>query len=305
MKKITTEIFVARSNIKHNYKYDYSKSKLINNCSKIEIICPEHGSFWQIAKNHMTGHNCPKCSIEKLKRIFSKSYKKFIEQAKQIHGNKYNYDLVEYKSTHSIIKIICNIHGIFEQTAHSHLHGKGCAKCYYMKMAKLQTKSKEQFIIESNKTHSNKYNYDEVEYIGTHYKVKIICPNHGPFYQVPMSHIRGIGCKKCVGYVSKKETKWLNKLKIKKRNIRLPGLGNLHVDGYDPKTNTVYEFYGDYWHGNPNVYDENEMNTTVKKTFGELYRKTLEREELIKKNYKLITIWEKDYDELKKKGETK
>ncbi|CAH6419832.1 Hypothetical protein HVR_LOCUS913, partial [uncultured virus] len=71
----------------------------------------------------------------------------------------------------------------------------------------------------------------------------------------------------------------------------------IKFDGFCKETKTVYEFHGDYWHGNPKLYNSNEMNTRAGKTFGELYQKTIEREEFIRsQGYTLITIWESDFD---------
>jgi hypothetical protein len=68
------------------------------------------------------------------------------------------------------------------------------------------------------------------------------------------------------------------------------------VDGYDPMTNTVYEFYGDYWHGNPDTTDHNKTNAHNKKPFRQLYEETLIKENLIKQTgYNLVTMWESDW----------
>jgi len=70
----------------------------------------------------------------------------------------------------------------------------------------------------------------------------------------------------------------------------------IKFDGYDNKTNTVFEFYGNLWHGNPEIYNKNDINPINKKKFGDLYKKTIERENIIKNaGYNLITIWEKDF----------
>ena len=64
-----------------------------------------------------------------------------------------------------------------------------------------------------------------------------------------------------------------------------------NLDAYDPITNTIYEFYGDYWHGNPKVFDPNSYNKTCKKYHGELYMKTLKKEEILKRaGYNIISI---------------
>ena len=68
-------------------------------------------------------------------------------------------------------------------------------------------------------------------------------------------------------------------------------------DGYCEKTNTVYEFHGDFWHGNPKLYNKNEIHPLTKKSFGELYNNTVQKENIIKSNgYNLITIWESEYN---------
>lgn len=68
------------------------------------------------------------------------------------------------------------------------------------------------------------------------------------------------------------------------------------VDGYDPKTKTVYEFHGDYWHGNPKVYNPNDMNTKLRRKFGTLYNKTQQKKALIlKQGYKYVEMWESDW----------
>jgi hypothetical protein len=105
----------------------------------------------------------------------------------------------------------------------------------------------------------------------------------------------------CVS-TSKKEDKWLDLMGIPTENRRYKINFNnkwIKVDGFDNLTNTVYEFYGDFWHGNPQKFNRDEINTVCKKTYGELYDKTMEREAFIKsKGFNLITIWEDDFNEV-------
>ena len=86
---------------------------------------------------------------------------------------------------------------------------------------------------------------------------------------------------------------------------RIPiGESYIQVDGWCKSTNTIYEFHGDYWHGNPEIYNSEEMNKTAKKTFGELYEKTCHREELIRSlGFKLVVIWESDWNRIETKKE--
>lgn len=125
-KKLTTEQFIEKAKEIHGDKYDYSKVNYINSHSEIEIICPIHGSFFQKAYIHLQGHGCPKCVDRKIQL---KSLKNFVEDAKKIHGDKYDYSLVDYKNSKTKIKIICPEHGTFEQTPNAHLRGNGCPCC--------------------------------------------------------------------------------------------------------------------------------------------------------------------------------
>lgn len=99
----------------HADKYDYSKVNYKGNKEKVEIICREHGSFFQTPNNHLKGQECPSC-----KKIDTK---KFIERSNVKHNGKYNYDKTKY------LNMNCNKHGVFEQMPNSHLYGIGCSSC--------------------------------------------------------------------------------------------------------------------------------------------------------------------------------
>jgi len=122
-----------------------------------------------------------------------KTIEEFINESIKIHGDKYDYSLVNYVNYNTKVKIICKIHGIFEQTPNKHLRTSGCSKCNGNK--KLTT---EEFIEKSKNIHGDKYDYSKVNYINYNTKVKIICKKHGIFKQTPKSHISNMsGCKKC------------------------------------------------------------------------------------------------------------
>lgn len=116
----------------------------------------------------------------------------FIKRAKDIHNNKYDYSLVNYKNCREKVKIICPIHGEFEQTPQNHLKGQGCPRCSGRK------KTADDFIKKAKQVHGDKYDYSKVEYINQIKKVKIICPEHGEFEQSPKYRIgKKMGCPKC------------------------------------------------------------------------------------------------------------
>ena len=125
-KKLDTESFIKKAKEKHGLIYDYSKVKYINSNTKVEIICPIHGSFWQTPAHHLYGNKCPKCF-----GTHRKTTEEFIEKAKEVHGELYDYSETEYgKNYLDPVKIICKIHGPFWQTPVHHINNKcGCPKC--------------------------------------------------------------------------------------------------------------------------------------------------------------------------------
>ena len=123
--KSNTIIFTLKSKKIHKNKYDYSLVNYKNNYTKVKIICPKHGIFEQAPNNHLIGHGCHECGNSK-----KLTTKKFIEKAKKIHFNKYDYSLVKYKNYKTKIKIVCSKHGIFEQTPDNHISkNQNCPKC--------------------------------------------------------------------------------------------------------------------------------------------------------------------------------
>jgi Zn ribbon nucleic-acid-binding protein len=93
------------------------------------IICPKHGEFEQIPSSHLKGHECVECGHEKTKKSLLKNKEIFISEAKNIHGEKYEYYSVKYLGSRKKVTIICPKHGEFEQIPDSHLRGRGCPKC--------------------------------------------------------------------------------------------------------------------------------------------------------------------------------
>lgn len=304
MKKLTKEQFIEKAKLIHGDKYNYDKIIYINSKHKIKIFCNNHfGYFLQSPDKHLSKRGCYSCNKKKASLKITKTNDNFIKDAKKIHGDKYNYEKINYKNAYTKIEIFCNIHlEYFWQAPTHHLQGKECPLCGNKKISLKLSKSTKKFIEDAIKIHNNKYDYTKTNYINCFTNVYIICPNHGKFKQTPSSHLRGCGCSKCAPNISKKETKWLNGINIPKSNRNLTvKLKNKRINVDALVDNNIYEFYGDFWHGNPNIYKAEEINPATKTTFGELYTKTLERENLIKSaGYNLITIWESEFDRMNK-----
>jgi hypothetical protein len=137
--------------------------------------------------------------------------KEFIEKANKIHNYKYDYNLVDYKNAKTKVKIICNIHGIFNIEPNAHLNGNGCSKCGRLSRIEKSKYTTETFIEKSNIRHNNFYSYLKTKYTKSTEEVNIECPIHGEFKQVAAEHLRGYGCKKCAEIYSNgyKLSSWL------------------------------------------------------------------------------------------------
>jgi len=182
VKKLSKENFIEKSEKIHNYKYDYSLVDYVNNKINIKIICPDHGIFEQSPKSHLKGCNCKKChDLNKITKIDI-----LLKNFQKMHGNKYDYSLMDYNGTKNKIKIICPYHGVFEQKVSNHLSGFGCWKCS-------KTLTVKEFIDRAIKTHGDKYDYSKIKYIDSRSKVIIVCKKHGEFEQVANSHLLGNG----------------------------------------------------------------------------------------------------------------
>ena len=130
--------------------------------------------------------------------MIRKTTEQFIKDAKKVHGNRYDYSLVEYISAHKKVKIKCKKHDFFEQTPHHHLNGSGCKKCHYINQSNNQKLNINNFINKSNLIHDDKYDYSLVNYINNSTKIKIICKKcNTVFEQIPQDHLKGCGCANC------------------------------------------------------------------------------------------------------------
>jgi hypothetical protein len=249
----------------HKNKYIYSLLDNVSYYKKLRIICPEHGIFEQDLSSHIKGYGCPKCSKNKTITTIE-----FIERSKKIHGDKYDYSLVEYVNNYTKIKIICPKHGVFEQKPGNHLISRGCTSCGKMDFEKFKIRCKE--------IHNDKYDYSLVNYIDYHTKVKIICPKHGIFDQSPIDHWGQRGCPICN---ESKGEQLISKI-LSDRNIcferqkKFPtckNKKNLPFDFYLPEKNICIEYNGEQ-HYKPNqhfggikTFENIQMNDNIKINF--------------------------------------
>lgn len=215
-KKLSTEQFIEKARSIHGNNYDYSRVEYVTAHTKIEIICPEHGSFGQKPNSHLTGHGCKQCGLISNGQSRRKNITNFLDKARASHGNKYDYSKSKYSTADEKIEIICPDHGSFFQRTIDHINGRGCALCGGTKKL-----SNEEFIHKAKEIHGDEYDYSKVEYGNSTTKVEIICREHGSFLQSPRAHSFGQGCPNCFS------TKKLTTTQFKEKAI------NIHGNKYD------------------------------------------------------------------------
>ena len=143
----------------------------------------------------------------------------FIQRAKEIHGDKYDYSKSVYQKSIIPVEIVCPIHGSFYMRPHNHLKGQGCPLCANKEKGAYRKNNTENFIKRATEKHNGKYDYSKVDYVNNHTKVCIICPEHGEFWQKPNDHLRGIGCFQCGRKYNLTEKEVLEALQTKYKNV--------------------------------------------------------------------------------------
>lgn len=284
--KPTLEYFIEKARAIHGDKYDYTKVKYVNNKTKVIISCPIHGDFEQTPACHLRGEGCPQCSLIGRNPKPSKTTEDFIKQSKKIHGAKYDYSKVTYLNSETKVKINCPIHGDFEQTASSHLSGKGCPKCGIKTRSEKNTNTLQFFIEKSKQIHSDKYDYSKVKYISNKTKVVITCPVHGDFEQTPRKHLLGHGCPVCghsVSYAENEIRDYLLEHTPYEVEFRNRSILSRHreIDIYIPTLKIGIEYNGMRWHNEDFSVDRLSS-----------YKKLIECNKL---GIKLINIFEYEY----------
>ena len=278
-----TKEFIKRSKIKHGELYDYQGTIYENSSKKVNIKCNECNEiFNMIPNNHLTGSGCRVCTNKKMSIVNTSNTEKFIEKSLKIHGQLYDYSLINYINSVTPVEIICKEHGIFEQKPTIHLRGSGCKQCVYNFYKKEYLQTTEMFIKKAIKVHGELYDYSSVNYINSKNKLQLICKTHGIFKQLPNNHLRGSGCPSCkLSKGEKKISKYLkeNHIKYEKQksfdNCISKNGYKLSYDFYIPDIKMLIE------------YDGRQHFEPIEKWGGlEQFNEQIERD-LIKKNYSI------------------
>ena len=305
--KHDTQIFIERSNEIWNNIYDYSKVEYTGSENKVIIICKKHGEFKQLPANHYK-YGCGACGRELNVRnkILKEACKnKFVSKANDIHDNKYDYSNAVYETVITKLTITCKIHGDFNMSPNNHFRGQGCPTCGKQMAANSNTKPYDEYHKEFIKLYKDKYDYSSVVWKGGSKPITVICKTHGDFQILPYSHKIGKECTKCSNQHSGISMNWLLYMEVR-YSTKIQHARNMgefiitgtryKADGYSESINTIFEFYGDFWHGNPKLYDETKINPRTETTYGSLYEDTVKKSNIIKeKGFNIVEIWENDW----------
>lgn len=247
--RFTTEDFIKKSKEVHGDFYDYSKVEYVNAQTKVCIICPEHGEFWQNPYNHMHGDRCKYCANPK------DTKEEFVRKANIVHDNKYDYSKVEYRGSNVKVCITCPKHGDFWQSAYAHLQGQGCPECAHEEYSESKKTPLADMIAMFNDVHGDTYDYSLITketYKNFHTPVPIICKEHGVFNQKPTLHAKGMGCPQCKKSLGENRVKrfldnshflYIQQYKILNENLFCQQK-KMFVDFYLPQQNVIIEFNG-------------------------------------------------------------
>ena len=281
----TTDEWIEKAKEVHGNKYDYSKVEYIRSCEEIKIICNAcKYEFNQVANAHMQGCGCSKCSGN-----YNYTTEEWVEKAKEVHGNKYDYSKAEYINTNTKVKIICSDHGEFEQTPNCHTSQKqGCPECGDESSATKRSYTEEEWIQKAKEVHGNKYDYSKVEYDNSKTKVMIICREHGEFEQNPCAHTNKQGCPCCNIFKSESLCRSIlnNLTNSNFIKARPKFLGGLELDGYCEELKCAFEYNGKQHY----YYNEYFHRNGIKDLISQNIRDKMKKQICEKNGIKLISI---------------
>lgn len=307
--KKSLETFIVQSREKYGDLFDYSLSEYNGMHKLITLICKNKHVFTTRPVTHLSkisNGGCKQCHTDNLPTLLTKyNQETFIQKVSELHNYVYNYSKTVYKELRIPVTITCKTHGDFIQKPVNHLYGMhGCNECGKIRTTNAHVLNEEQIAEKLNKfrrIHNNRYQYGKIFRENLVLWLEIICPKHGSHITRFFNHEKGHGCPSCTSVSSRVQIQWLEYRAIRDGFIQhsnnfgeyvVPNT-KFCVDGYQKDTNTIYEFQGDYWHGNPDIYDLAAMNKTVNETFGILYFNTVAKNNLLKnKGYNVIEMWE-------------
>lgn len=213
----TTEEIILKFRKIHQDTYDYSKVVYVGTMKGVTITCKRHGDFIQAPNTHLYGKGCMQCAVEKRANNRRGNLESFLEKAKEVHGEKFDYSNSIYTLSNKNLEIICKTHGSFFTSPSNHLAGNDCPKCSQEKKNAAKRSNTKEFLEKCEKIWQDRYDYSKVIYgKNNEEKVEIVCDTHGSFFTKPNNFLNGKGCPSCAkqGFVPSKAA-WIYILESK------------------------------------------------------------------------------------------
>lgn len=257
--RISYDTWVKKCSEKHDNEYTYNPVDNFILSDYQTITCPRHGDFLQTGAAHLSGQGCPHIECVSQKISESKTFDKseVIEKCKQIHDNKYDYSLTDWKKLTDEVKIICPVHGEFKQQMHRHYRGCGCIKCGYENMSLNNMDTTESFVEKMTKKYGDNLDFTNTEYESSYKPVTIRCKTHDCFFDcVPncvLSKHRVNVCPKCShdannSGINNVENILFEEFKDLFEQSNKTVLNGKELDMYSKEHKLAVEVNGVYWH---------------------------------------------------------
>jgi hypothetical protein len=287
--------------------FNFDEFNYVDMKTKGLIICPCGHRNMISPVVHLRGDGgCRDCANIKTGQRFADTQEGWIRKARAKHGEKYGYEKVKYLGQGVKVIITCRTcNEDFEQDPTSHATGGcGCPTCGIesSRAAKFLTDDDIIKILEECASlHLVKYEYLSKSLENGRLMIQLLCPSHGPFKQRLDHHRKGHGCVKCCSSVSRCELEWIAYLTVAYASHSLQTQYKIEstkyaADAYCKDLNRIFEFHGDFWHGNPAMYSCDEINPRTKTTYGRLYAKTLAKHDIYEKlGFAVSFVWESDW----------
>lgn len=263
MEKITfnSEKFIEKAKEVHKndeVKVIYDEVDYVNAKTKVKLICPIHGEFWQTPDTHLRGGSCPTCAKEKFiqqNKERAMTPDRFFKKMKDMYGDTLIFDEAVYVDYHTKLKVICPIHGEFYKTPQTLIQGQGCNECGKMRgIEKLLKYTDEEFRQICSEVLKDGYDFSKTHYNGMFKPCIVTCKKHGDFKTYPCNIINGHGCAKCAfernSQLRKHDLKWL----IEKGNEIHKGrydYSEVEMDGVLKKVKIKCNKCGNYFYATP------------------------------------------------------
>jgi len=291
--------------------FSYDDTAFVDMTTPVTLTC-SFGHVFEITPDvHLRENSlggCKDCQRENCSARMSYTQSQWISLAIAKHGDTYLYHKVVYVNSQTGVCVVCPKHGPFQVTPACHLGGTGCRNCGIERSAaaKLYTEADvAEAFTNARIIHNSRYEYLRIFRDEGRLMIEMRCPAHGIISQRLDHHLHGHGCDRCVPKYSKQQIEWLEYCSISCPGIlhaensgeyKIPGT-DFRADGFHSETNTVYEYHGDFWHGNPAMFNPLDINPRTNTTYGFLFERTQKRkEDITSRGYRVVEVWEKEWE---------